>query len=253
MPSTASPHEIAAEFDEIARLSPPNADLSDAEQWVLRNLPAQRGTALEIGCGVGDLSRLIASHFATTDAIDLSPGMIAEAKRRTAPGTPVTFVEAELFDWLAARPSQYDCIVTITTLHHVDFSSALAAIARSLRPGGRMLIVDLVDRSEPRYALTNSTAMALGALREFVTLLRGRSSLRLRRAYRHHGQRETYLTIPALRLATTQLLPGAVVSTTLFWRYRLLWEKRAPHQAFGQPLPADAGRGTLMQPESGGG
>jgi 2-polyprenyl-3-methyl-5-hydroxy-6-metoxy-1,4-benzoquinol methylase len=226
MPSTARSDEIAADFDEIARLSPSNADFSDAQAWVLRNLPAQTGAALEIGCGVGDLSRLISSRFSRTDAIDLSRGMIEEARRRTSPGTSLQFTQADMFEWLAARPSQYDCIVTVTTVHHVDFSLALTAIARALRPTGRLLVIDIVDRSAARYMFVNVVASAFGALRELLALFRRRSSLKLRRAYRRHAERETYLTVADVRKQAASLLPGSVVSTTLFWRYRLIWEKR---------------------------
>jgi 2-polyprenyl-3-methyl-5-hydroxy-6-metoxy-1,4-benzoquinol methylase len=227
MPTAATSQRIAAEFDEIARLSPTNGDLSDAEAWVLRNLPSCRGTALEIGCGVGDLSRLLSSRFAATHAIDLSSGMIAEAKRRTPPGTPLEFFRADMFEWLGSRRVQYDCIVTVTTLHHVDFRFALAAMAQSLRPGGRLLVVDVVDRSARRYVLLNAAAAVVGALREFVALLRRRSSLALRHAYRLHGQHETYLTSLEVRASADLLLPGSTVSSTLFWRYRLIWEKSA--------------------------
>jgi 2-polyprenyl-3-methyl-5-hydroxy-6-metoxy-1,4-benzoquinol methylase len=110
-------------------------------------LPAGRGAALQIGCGVGDLSRLLSSRFSRTEAIDLSSGMIAEARRRTAPGTALQFAQVDMFEWLETRPSQYDCIVTVTTLHHVDFALAVTAIARALRPTGRLLVIDVVDRS----------------------------------------------------------------------------------------------------------
>jgi trans-aconitate methyltransferase len=225
MPTVATPREIAAEFDMIARLSPLGADVNAAGAWVVRNLPAARGAALDIGCGVGDVSRLIAPRFTHTDAIDLSAGMIAEAQSRTPPGTALTFMEADMFEWLAARPAHYDCIVSVATLHHVDFSLALIAMARSLTAGGRLLVIDLVDRSAPRYLFMNAIAATVGATRELVALLRRRSSLRLRRAYRQHAARERYLTLSEVRQVSNVLLPTSMVSSTLFWRYRLIWEK----------------------------
>jgi SAM-dependent methyltransferase len=203
--------QIEADFDAIAALMPATPALAPTDRWVLAHLPQRRDAVLEIGCGVGELARRIG----TTDAIDLSPGMIAEARRR-APER--SFTCADLFAWLAARPETYDCILSVATLHHVDFAAALAAIRRSLRPGGRLLVVDLYDRSGIRHLPLNALAFALARLRR-------REPRALRRAYREHGAHETYLTLHEIRAIAGAALPGARVRPTLFWRYTLLWDK----------------------------
>jgi SAM-dependent methyltransferase len=57
--------------------------------------------ALDFGCGVGRLTRAMAQVADTVVGLDISPGMLAQA-RRGAPAT-VTFVEdagTEAFDWI---------------------------------------------------------------------------------------------------------------------------------------------------------
>jgi len=73
-----------------------------------------------------------------------------------------------MWEWLAATPSQYDCIVTVTTLHHVDFALAVTAIAGALKPAGRLLVIDVVDRSAARYFFVNVFAAVLGAVTRVV-------------------------------------------------------------------------------------
>ena len=82
MPTISSSNEIRSDFDAIATLMPRRDRLGPHEAWLLRQLPTRRGTAIEIGCGVGNVARRLAGAFDDVVAIDLSPGMIDEAKRR---------------------------------------------------------------------------------------------------------------------------------------------------------------------------
>src|SRR5438067_12390371 len=142
MPTIASPAEIRDDFDAMAPLMPER--LGPHEAWLLSRLPRGRGSALEIGCGAGTVARRLAQSFDRVAAIDFSPAMIEEAKRRTS--SPIDFVCADLFDWLGDHRHAYDCIVTVSTLHHVDLAAALRAMALSLKPGGRLLILDVMSR-----------------------------------------------------------------------------------------------------------
>ena len=208
MPTTATPAEIRDDFDAMAPLMPDR--LGPHEAWLLAQLPRGRGAALEIGCGAGTVSRRLAQSFDGVTAIDVSPAMIAEAKRRVP---SIAFVCADLFDWLRDHANTYDCIVTISTLHHVDLADALPAIARSLRPGGRLLALDVMHRHNP---LLDAVAFALGF--RFT-------SWKLRQAFRRHGRNETYLTIGEARRVARRELPGAKVDAHLIWRYSIVWDK----------------------------
>src|ERR1041385_8678426 len=208
MPTTATPAEIRDDFDAMAPLMPDR--LGPHEAWLLAQLPRGRGAALDIGCGAGTVTRRLAQSFDDVTAIDVSPAMIAEAKRR-APS--IAFACADLFDWLRDHANAYDCIVTISTLHHVDLADALPAIARSLRPGGRLLALDVMPR---RNLLLDAVACALGF--RFT-------SWKLRTAFRRHGRNETYLTIDEARCVARRELPGAKVDAHLMWRYSVVWDK----------------------------
>lgn len=208
MPTTASPAEIRAEFDAMAPLMPDR--LGPAEEWLLGQLPRGGGTALEVGCGIGTMARRLALSFERVIAIDFSPAMIAEAKRRTP---SIDFVCADLFDWLRDHPDAYHCIVSVSTLHHVDLGDALRAMARSLKPGGRLLVLDLMHRRNP---IVNAAALVAGF--RFT-------GWKLRRAFWRHGRNERYLTIGEAARTAAEALPGARVREHLLWRYSIVWDK----------------------------
>lgn len=209
MPTTASPAQIRDDFDAMAPLMPER--LGPHEAWLLRQLPARRERALELGCGAGTMARRMAESFAHVDAIDFSPAMIAEANRR-APSS-VHFACADLFDWLHDHPDTYDCIVTISTLHHVDLGAALRAMASSLKAGGRLLALDVMAR---RNVVVNAVAFAAGFRP---------TNWKLRQAFWRHGRNETYLTIEEARRVAVEALPGASVRAHLLWRYSIVWDK----------------------------
>src|SRR5713226_5987489 len=224
MPTIASAPQIRNDFDTIARLIPGTDHLGPHEVWLLENLPSGRGTALEIGCGVGHLARRLGSAFDRVVAIDFSEGMIAEARRRTAEYFRIEFACEDIFDWLRRSPNTYECIVTVATLHHVDLRSALRAMAQSLKPGGRLLVLDLFRRSGWRNVLINGAAFVVARAHEMVAF-HGMAPWKLRRAYWQHGRNETYLTLDEVERAAREELPDSIVRGHLLWRYSVIWDK----------------------------
>ena len=217
MPTTASAPQIRSDFDVIAALLEHGAQAGPHEDWLLANLPAARGVALELGCGVGHFSRRLAQTFERVVALDFSEGMIAAARRQG--GTSIEFVCAEMFGWLDAHPAAYDCIVTVATLHHVDLATALRKMARALKPGGRLLVLDLEERRGWRHVVSNGATWLYSLLR---------TPRALRDAFREHGRNETYLTIDEVRRIAGAELPGARVRPHLLGRYSIAWDATAP-------------------------
>ncbi|MEU0684897.1 class I SAM-dependent methyltransferase [Streptomyces albogriseolus] len=99
--------------------------------------------AVEIGCGSGYGTRMILDRFraARVDAIDLDEGMVAKARRRLVdrPGR-VRLAVGDATDLRAAFGAEddtYDAAFDFAIIHHIpDWRSAVAEIARVLKPGG---------------------------------------------------------------------------------------------------------------------
>jgi SAM-dependent methyltransferase len=112
-------------------------------------LDARPGTrALDVGCGVGRWSRLLAKRGAQVTGMDLSPTMIAQARRRAADAGLIDrcrFITQDLAALDAGE--RFDLILGVTVLQHILDPLALrAAVGRMrdhLADGGRMVLLEV--------------------------------------------------------------------------------------------------------------
>jgi len=91
---------------------------------------------LDVGCGTAQLTTEIAATGAHVTGIDSAPAMLDQA-RRNAPG-----IRFELQD-VCALPyrEEFDAVFSNAVLHWVTRAEdAAAAMARALKPGGRLVI-----------------------------------------------------------------------------------------------------------------
>ncbi len=217
---------IQADFDRIALLPEPNWDHNGHyHNLLLRQLPPGE-RALDVGCGTGAFSRRLAERFECVLGLDLSPLMIQRARERSHTCPNIEFRVADVL----AEPlpdAHFDAVASIATLHHLPLPEILPRLARALKPGGTLAVLDLFRATTPGEILTSAIAMPASAL---LGLLRNghlRSSTAARAAWDGHGQHDHYLTVAQIRQACRELLPGARVRHHLFWRYSLVWTKPA--------------------------
>lgn len=91
---------------------------------------------LDIGCGSGHLTKLIADAGAEVTGLDSSQEMIATAQ---AAYPAINFVAADASDFAFAEP--FDAIFSNAALHWVDRAEeAIICMSRALKPGGRFVI-----------------------------------------------------------------------------------------------------------------
>lgn len=116
----------------------------------LRPLPGDR--AIDLGAGAGHATLSLAPHVASVDAIDPTPAMLAVAARLAAERgvANVTFTEASA-QALPLPDGTFDVAVSRFSIHHwPDPVAGLSEAARVLRPGGRIVLVDLVAPEDAR-------------------------------------------------------------------------------------------------------
>jgi SAM-dependent methyltransferase len=127
---------IAADYDRLGDLN----ENDSIRSWLVTACPPAGRRALDLGCGAGRHTVLLAERFAHVDAIDLSRPMIEIARaKRSRPN--VAYQQADLLE--ATGSGEYDLVLSVMTLHHVpDLRAALAHIKGLLAPGGRIVLVD---------------------------------------------------------------------------------------------------------------
>lgn len=131
-------------------------------------------SALELACGTGIWTEVLARMATKTLAIDASAEVIALNQEKLAAAENVEYLQADLFNW---RPeSEYDLVVCAFWLSHVppeQLERFLDAVAAALKPGGALFLVDS-KLSETSTALDGPLKTVDGVVRE-RTLADGRS------------------------------------------------------------------------------
>ncbi|OGO06128.1 MAG: hypothetical protein A2Y73_05810, partial [Chloroflexi bacterium RBG_13_56_8] len=108
----------------------------------LSYLPTE-GNILEIGHGPGLLLEELANRYALVAGLDLSSGMIQQAKRRLQRANlPVCLAQGDAVA-IPYRTDCFDAVVTTFAFSAVpDANSTMREMARVLRPGGVLALVD---------------------------------------------------------------------------------------------------------------
>ncbi len=105
----------------------------------------------DLGCGTGQLSETIAPHVKRVVAVDSSSDMLDAARARLAELPNVDLRQGEL-EALPLEAGELDAAMMSLVLHYsADPALALAEVARVLRPGGRLLLVDMLPHDREEY------------------------------------------------------------------------------------------------------
>ncbi|WP_405148572.1 class I SAM-dependent methyltransferase [Sphaerisporangium sp. NBC_01403] len=135
----------ASSFDDEADhgLRDPEVRAAWAER--LRSwLPPSPADVLDLGCGTGSLTLLLAEQGHRPVGVDLSPLMAEQARRKlTAAGFEVTTLVGDASDPPAEAGASFDVILSRHLLWTLpDPEGALRRWAGLLRPGGRLVLIE---------------------------------------------------------------------------------------------------------------
>ena len=216
---------IQSDFDRIALL-PDEGWNHNAHyhRYLMGHVPERCRHVLEIGCGAGRFSRLLAGRAERVLAVDLSQQMIRLARERSKLYPNIDFVAGDVMD-CRLPDNQFDCAATLTTLHHLPIESILRKVRKALRPGGTFVCLDLYQRSSFSDLLFDSVAYPASLFLRLMKTGEPKPSREVSEAYAEHGKTDTYPTLPQIEQVCADILPGALVSRHLFWRYSIIWKK----------------------------
>lgn len=145
VPERASDHFVAISFDSFA------ASFESKLAKLSYRAPALVGAMLEdsgieasgtldvldMGCGTGLCGPLLRGYARKLIGIDLSSGMLAQAREKQLYDE---LLQIELTEYLRTRMNAFDVIVSADTLVYFgSLEGVLAAAAAALRPGGRLI------------------------------------------------------------------------------------------------------------------
>ena len=177
---------IAPRYDALNRVMSLGLD----QRWRRRALDkievGSSDLVLDLACGTGDFCELVAARGARVIGVDFALQMLRGSKRR---GLDFAAVQGDA-EWLPFRSGSVDVVTCGFALRNfVDLGAVLREIARIVKPGGRVALID-VDR--PSWAPLRAAHSLY--FDRVVPLVGGIFSDR--QAYRYLPQSTAYLPPP---------------------------------------------------------
>ena len=105
----------------------------------------------DLGCGTGQLTELVAPYVRQVIAVDSSADMLDAARQRLGASVNVDLRRGEL-EQLPLLDGELDAALLSLVLNHSAAPArTLAEVARVVRPGGRVLVVDMLPHEREEY------------------------------------------------------------------------------------------------------
>jgi ubiquinone/menaquinone biosynthesis C-methylase UbiE len=107
-------------------------------QKIAAYVDLHNGNILEIGCGDGRITSMLAGRTAHIVALDLELHGLVKARA----GSPGVHFAAGSGEELGFKDGSFDIVLFTLSLHHQDSERALREAHRVLKPGGRAIILE---------------------------------------------------------------------------------------------------------------
>jgi ArsR family transcriptional regulator len=105
----------------------------------------------DLGCGTGAVADALAPFVARVVAVDDSPAMLGEARRRLATHANVDVRDGAL-EALPVADGELDAALVVLALHYApEPDRVIREAVRAVRPGGRVVVVDMLPHDREAY------------------------------------------------------------------------------------------------------
>ena len=152
----------AQHYDEKVRYVIGTATYEALRQKLLDEGPL--GDVLELACGTGEYTKIVAQTATHVTATDLGDEMLVMARAKLVNHPNVTFEKADC-EATAFADAQFNTVLMANVIAALDATKALRECARVLKPGGRLFIITYTFRMSPlaylRFGFKSLTAFGL--------------------------------------------------------------------------------------------
>lgn len=149
-PAPAKPDHMHHRFDDPERYAKsfddPARDAWQMPERVIAALELQPAASVaDLGAGTGYFSVRLAKAVpkGTVYAVDIEPAMLAHIEKRASAAGLANIVTVAAAERSPGLPAPVDVLLVVDTYHHVpDRTAYFRDVQKSLKPGGRIAIVD---------------------------------------------------------------------------------------------------------------
>lgn len=134
--------KIARDYDRMNHLMTAGLD----RRWRKSAVQGLHGKVLDVACGTGDMAVELLRQGCSVTGVDLSKEMMAIAKQK-APQAEYKLADAEHLPFEDATFDAVTCAFGVRNFVHLE--QGLSEMLRVLKPGGRMVILELATPDSP--------------------------------------------------------------------------------------------------------
>lgn len=216
---------VKDDFNEISELNESTWNHNNCYfNELIKYVPDNAETCLEIGCGKGELSYMLSLKSKNVIAVDLADKMIEKAKI-LFPSDNISYICENILDMDFANDS-LDIIITTATAHHLPYEWLLCFAKENLKKGGKLIILDLVKaKTASDYLLWGSAIIPNIIMNVIKNGSLRKDDAHSKEVWERHGQHDVYMTMEEIKIMANKHIPKAKIKRKLFWRYLLIWQK----------------------------
>ncbi|RZO51934.1 MAG: class I SAM-dependent methyltransferase [Sandaracinaceae bacterium] len=130
----------------------------DEVRWIESRLDAlpPRPDVLDLGCGNGALLAQLAPRVASGVGLDASARMVERARARTTQLAHVSIAHVD-GPSIPLPDASVDAAISMLSFRYLDWDPIVRELGRVLRPSGRLLVVDMVEKPASLWQLPRAT------------------------------------------------------------------------------------------------
>lgn len=217
--------QVSKDLDVLAKIYHPKWDKNiHYYKYLIKFIPPNCKTVLDIGCGSGEFSRMLSSKSEKVIAVDISSEMISLAKSKSEDYNNIEYQYANLFE-LKNSTERFDCVISIAMYHHYYLEDVLRKSLDLLKKGGVLIVLDVYD---PK-SLIDKLYSALAVIPFFILKLFKnryiRDSKQIREIWRKHSKNDRIISFADVKKAAFRASATIYVRRLLFWRYLIVHKK----------------------------
>lgn len=199
--------------------------LGSSDEMICSRISFKDKTVLDVGCGTGRFSKIIASDARHITLLDFSNKMLEEAKKELKDFHNVSFKNLDIGKIALSSNEKYDIIILLYTMHHIrNIEDVIEKLKSYLVENGQIIIVDILSgrSKKDRYLFHVKSIKKYGFLKSFRTLYRNAFSYT---QLRRHLSKENFIALEDFKKIYGSLLPQSKIEVINGICVFLQWHK----------------------------